>query len=156
TAQATIQMISAGLASLLQVHMTGAATNGIPTNDLRWAHIVLEEHLYPSAGFLAMVAAFTDGPRNASLGDDFSADIPWGTPAVGGPTDFKTILDKYGQPSTTSNAVGTTAQMLSRKPRRPVSYHWYGALAFITETDSMQVIGMSFRGDLLKKLAREP
>jgi hypothetical protein len=60
------------------------------------------------------------------------------------------------RPPQPTSAGGTFAQTLQHKPKRPILYHWFGAVAFITEADTDSVIGLGLRGDLLKQLASEP
>src|SRR6185436_605910 len=79
-----------------------------------------------------------------------------GTTTLGPLITLSTIRDKYGPPSVSTHADGTVAQTLLRKPRRPIQYHWYGEIGFITESDLDNVIGIAIRGDTLKQLWKEP
>ena len=115
------------------------------TNDVRWARICLSEHMIPTSGMISLLSAY------ANTSDDATVEIPAETFMGEPPVGLRQIIKKYGAASASKPA----NSKIGKVQERSVVHNWYGAIAFVTESDGDTIGGMAVRGDLLKEIIKE-
>lgn len=105
----------------------------------KWAAILQAESLVPSQGVVGMISFYAE----QGIADDAVVTL---APPTFMPKEFnktyKHIIYNYGQPDATER-------------KEADLYNWHGPIAFITDTNQLQIKQLGIRGDFLRILSED-